>query len=442
MKKYQFILILLLLISFFTKAQEIPKEQRMQWFEDAKLGIFIHWGIYSVNGTSESWAFYNGHISHKDYMKQIEGFTASKWNADEWATLIKESGAQYTVITTKHHDGVALWDTKYGDNNIILNSPAKRDLITPFAVAIRKQGLKLGFYYSLIDWSHSNYPNFTRKEKRYKVEDDTVRYANFTKYNLGQIAEISQFYPDLYWFDGDWEQSAERWHAPEIRSLILENNPNAIINSRLRGYGDYSTPEQGVPIHQPQSRYWELCLTMNNSWGYYPRDTNYKTTNQVIRIFVDCLSKGGNLLLDIGPKEDGTIPNEQVTILKGLGRWTQKHSEAIYGTRAGLPADYFNGYSTLSKDSSTLFLYLDNQPTGEVLVKGLMNKVKRAYVVGNNTVLQYSVLGKLSWSKAPGLLYINLPKELQDSDITVIALELDGAVKLWNQVSGVQTTSE
>ena len=442
MKSSRLIFLTLFLSSLACHAQKISKEERMQWFEDAKLGIFIHWGIYSVNGTSESWAFYNEHISHEDYMKQTHGFTAKNWNPDEWAALIKASGAKYTVITSKHHDGVALWDTKYGHNNIMHNSPAHRDLITPFALAIRKQGLKLGLYYSLIDWSYPDYPNFTRSKKRYKVEDDTARFARFTRYNLGQIAELEQFHPDLYWFDGDWEQSAERWKAKEIRQMILESNPHAIINSRLQGYGDYATPEQGVPIHRPKSRYWELCLTMNDSWGYFPTDTNYKSTNQVIRIFVDCLSKGGNLLLDIGPKEDGTIPEEQVAILNGLGRWTNKHAEAIYGTRAGLPADYFNGYSTLSKDSTILYLYLDNRPTGEVLLKGLMNKVQKAYVVGNGTQLKHRVLGKLSWSKAPGLLYINLPEEVQDKDVTVIALELDGPVKLWNIEPKVQTESD
>ncbi|MCK5857042.1 MAG: alpha-L-fucosidase [Bacteroidales bacterium] len=433
-------LLLFLCISLLSNAQDITKEQRMQWFEDAKLGIFIHWGIYSVNGTSESWAFYNGHVSHTDYMKQIEGFTAEKWSPVNWATLIKESGAQYTVITTKHHDGVALWGTKFGNSNMLHNSPAKRDLITPFSKAIREQGLKLGVYYSLIDWSYPDYPNFTRKQKRY--ENDSSRFAKFTKYNLGQIKELGKFKPDLYWFDGDWEQSAERWKAIEIREMILESNPNAIINSRLRGYGDYATPEQGVPIHKPNGRYWELCLTMNDSWGYYPTDTSYKSVNQVIRIFVDVISKGGNLLLDIGPKADGTIPEEQVAILKGLGRWTKKHKEAIYGSRAGLPADYFNGYSAISKDSTTLYLYLDNQPTGEVLVKGLLNKVKRAYVVGSAKEISTQVLGKLSWSKAPGLLYINLPENLQDQDVTVIALELEGTVKLYNQISGVQTDSD
>ena len=409
--------------------EEIPKEERMAWFGDAKLGIFIHWGIYSVNGIDESWSFYNGYISYDDYLKQLDGFTAASYDPDYWAKLIKESGARYAVITSKHHDGVALWDTQQSDLNVVDRTPAGRDLIKPFVKALRKEGLKVGLYYSLLDWSYPDYPNFTREEKRY--EDDTVRWNRFVKFNFNQLKEISGFKPDLYWFDGDWEQNAEKWHAEEIRELVLSDNPYTIINSRLQGYGDYATPEQGVPISRPESPYWELCLTMNDSWGYQPNDTNYKTANQVIRIFVDCISKGGNLLLDIGPKPDGTIPEEQVDILKELGRWTKKHAAAIYGTRAGIDCKYFNGYTALSKDKKTLYLYVDNKPNGPLLVKGLKNKINRIWVVGNGTKLTYKIMGKQYWSDVPGLLYIDLPEEVQDDQVTVIAVLLDREIDMY-----------
>ena len=168
---------------------------------------------------------------------------------------------------------------------------------------------------------------------------DPGRQAAFTLFNHGQIAELGElFNPDLYWFDGDWEQSAEWWEAPQIRNMILERNPEAIINSRLQGYGDYATPEQGLPLVPPKDPYWELCMTMNDSWGYQHNDRNYKSPNQVIRIFAECLSMGGNLLLDMGPRADGSIPEEQVRILQELGRWNAKHAEAIFSTTAGLPA--------------------------------------------------------------------------------------------------------
>ncbi|WMI65170.1 alpha-L-fucosidase [Aestuariibaculum sp. YM273] len=436
-KRYIAAALLMALFSFQTKAQETEqsKEERMAWFKDAKLGIFIHWGIYAVNGIDESWSFHNGYITYEDYMKQLNGFTAKNYDPEYWAKLIKESGAKYTVITTKHHDGVALWNTKQGDLNVIDKTPAKKDLITPFAKAVRKEGLKLGLYYSLLDWSYPDYPNFLRNEKRYK--DDDKRWDKFTKFNFGQLKELTTYDPDLYWFDGDWEQKAEKWKAKEIRELLFKETPSTIINSRLQGYGDYATPEQGVPVNKPKDKYWELCMTMNNSWGYQPNDTKYKSLNQIIRIFVDCINMGGNLLLDIGPKADGTIPEEQVEILKGLGKWTKKHAAAIYGTRAGIPFGHFNGYTALSKDKTILYLYVDNKPNGPLLIKGLKNKVNRAWVVGNGTKLKTDVVGKLYWSKVPGLLYIDLPEHVQDENVTVIALQLDGEVDLYGDAGQV-----
>jgi alpha-L-fucosidase len=411
--------------------EELPKEERLEWFKDAKLGIFIHWGIYSVNGIDESWSFFNKYISHSDYMKQLHGFNAKNYDPEYWAELIKESGAKYTVITTKHHDGVALWDSKYGNLNTIKQAKAKKDLLTPFVNAARKENLKVGLYYSLLDWSHPDYPNFLRDKKRYT--DDAKRWGKFTKFNFGQLEELTNYNPDLYWFDGDWEQSAEQWKAKEIRELLLNKTPTTIINSRLQGYGDYATPEQGVPITKPKNNYWELCMTMNNSWGYQPNDKAYKSVNQLIRILVDCISMGGNLLLDIGPKPDGTIPQEQIDILKGIGEWTSKHKEAIYGTRAGIPHGHFNGYTALSKDKNILYLYVDNKPNGPLLIKGLKNKVNRIWVVGNGTKLPYNIVGKQYWSSVPGLLYIDVPEEVQDKDVTVIAVLLDGEVDLYRE---------
>ena len=199
-------------------------------------------------------------------MKQAEGFTASKYDPKKWVDLIQESGARYAVITTKHHDGVALWNTKAGDLSVVKSTPAKRDVLAPFVEEVRKHDLKLGFYYSLLDWSHPDYPNKTRTEVRYK--DDPERWNRFVKFNFAQLSELNKTWkPDLYWFDGDWEQSAERWNSKGIVDLLRSDNPNVIINSRIQGYGDYATPEQGVPVVRPQDKYWELCMTMNDSWG-------------------------------------------------------------------------------------------------------------------------------------------------------------------------------
>ncbi len=418
--------------SVFGQKIDPDKEKRMQWFEDAKLGIFIHWGIYSVNGIDESWSFFNDYISYDDYMKQLDGFTAKNYDPAAWAKLISESGAKYSVLTTKHHDGVALWDTHCGDLSVVKKTPAGKDLVTPFVKELRKNDLKVGLYYSLLDWSHPDYPNKTREIKRY--ENDSVKWNRFVDFNFCQLEELSkQFKPDLYWFDGDWEQSAEKWKAKELSEKLRGWNKNVILNSRIQGYGDYSTPEQGLPVTRPASRDWELCMTMNDSWGYQHNDHNYKTPNQVIRILVDCINKGGNLLLDIGPKADGTIPEEQVNILKELGRWTNKHAEAIYGTRAGIPYEHYYGPTATNKEGNILYLYVPHKPNGPLVLKGIKNKINRMWVVGNGTKLNWDVKMKQYWSAVPGIVYIDVPEKVLDPQVTVIAVLLDGKVDLYRE---------
>jgi len=404
-------------------------DPKMVWFTDARLGIFIHWGIYAVDGIDESWSFFNKYLSYEDYMDQLDGFTASNYDPDAWAALIKESGAQYAVLTTKHHDGVALWDTKLSDLNVVDATPAKRDLVAPFVKALRNKGLKAGLYFSHLDWSHPDYDVFRSNEYRYK--DDPERWARFKTFHMGQLRELStQFKPDLWWFDGDWEHSAEEWNAEGIRDSLLTWQPETILNSRLNGFGDYATPEQGLPLN-PSDGPWELCMTMNDSWGYQDHDLNYKTPYQVIHTFADVLNGGGTLLLDIGPTADGTIPDEQVAILKELGRWTSKHAEAIYGTKRGIPFGHFYGPTTVSADNRILYLFLPNGSKGQIVVKGLKNKIDRIRIVGNGTKLDSQILGKQYWSDVPGILYIDVPESESDPIMTVVALQLDGEVDLY-----------
>jgi alpha-L-fucosidase len=417
----------LLCIAITTHAQKHDTD-RMQWFSDAKLGIFIHWGIYAVNGIDESWSFYNELINYDDYMKQLDGFTAAKYDPEKWVELIKESGARYAVLTSKHHDGVALWDTELSNLNTVDATPARRDLVKPFVKELRKAGLKVGLYYSLLDWSNPDYPNMTKSIKRYTT--DSLRWERFVEFNKGQINEISRnFRPDLYWFDGDWEQNAAMWRAPEIREMILDFNPEAIINSRLAGYGDYATPEQGLPTHRPKDRYWELCMTINDSWGYQGNDMNYKSPSQVIRIFAECIGMGGNLLLDIGPMADGTIPPQQVKVLKEMGRWTSKHAQAIYGTSAGLPDGCFDGPTTMSSDSTTVYLFFPGNAGGELMLEGVKNRINKAFVVGNGTSLEVKEYLRPYWSNHAGVYFIKVPEEVLDEQMTVVGLSLDGKLE-------------
>jgi alpha-L-fucosidase len=424
--------IIVFVLSAFAQESPEQKEKRMTWFKNAKLGIFIHWGIYSVKGIDESWSFYNGYISYRDYMKQLDGFNAAEFNPDYWAEIIQQSGAKYAVITAKHHDGVALWDTKETKLNVVEKTPAGRDLIAQFCGSIRKKGLKVGIYFSQLDWSSKNYPHFTKIKKRYDPKENPDRWAVFLKFQQAQLKEVCEkFTPDLLWFDGDWDYNAELWKAREQRMSIFKLLPKVILNSRLNGYGDYATPEQGVPVCKPKDKWWELCLTMNDSWGYQPNDQNYKTPNQIIRLFADCISLGGNMLLDIGPKANGVIPDEQIRILKELGRWVKKHQEAVYDTKSGLPPGHFYGPSTLSEDRKTLYLFIAHRPKGPVLLKGLKNKINRIRVVGNGTKLKWDIKMKQYWSKVPGLVYITVPERVLDEQVTVLAILLEQELKLY-----------
>lgn len=443
--KYRLLIALFFLINtsfaqLLTPAHSITAEQpttpdKMEWFKGARLGIFIHWGIYAVDGVSESWSFHNKRVPHDVYMKQIERFTASKYDPAQWVSLIKESGARYAVLTSKHHDGVALWNTGENDLSIPKGSPARRDVLSPFYAELRKAGIKAGMYYSLIDWTHADYPGFLRDQNKYSISDDPQKWEKFLRFNGNQITELLDLInPDLWWFDGDWEHSEEEWKASEIRKTILMHNPTAIINGRLAGFGDYETPEQNIPIHATPGKPWELCLTSNTSWGYQPDDNDYKTPGELITILAEITGKGGNLLLDIGPREDGTIPEEQVRILKEIGKWTKKHWEAVFDTRQGIPEGHFHGPTSLSADSTVLYLFTDDRT--DLLVKGLVNTIKKATVLGTDKELPVKVVGKISWSEVPGLVFMEVPAEAQDAYLTVVKLELEGKVKLYRGKGG------
>lgn len=416
-------------------------EQKMQWFADAKLGIFIHAGIYSVKGVDESWSFYNKKISHAEYMQQLDGFTLRRYNPAAWADLIQQSGANYAVITTKHHDGVAMYDTRMNRLSSVHATPARQDLVAPLFTELRKRNIKTGAYYSLIDWTHPDYPGFLKDSNRYEIKKYPARWNRFRRFFQGQIDEIGQqLNPDLWWFDGDWEHSAQEWEASKIRRSILARNPAAIINGRLQGYGDYATPEQNFPVSRPPHKWWELCMTINNNWGFQHRDTAWKTPYEVITIFADAVSNGGNLLLDIGPMEDGTIPPQQVQVLEALGDWNRKHERAIFHTVAGMPQGHFYGPTTLSKDSTRLYLFLTGNPGKEIVIKGLSSEIKRISVLGSEAPADWKIVGKISWSSVPGLVYVTVPQQQLDPYLTVLEVQLQQPLKLYRGEGGLSET--
>ncbi|NUR02148.1 MAG: alpha-L-fucosidase [Streptomyces sp.] len=405
------------------------------WFTDAKLGIFIHWGIYAVDGVQESWSFYDDIVPHDRYMSQLERFTGAEYNPKAWADLFARAGAKYAVLTSRHHDGVALWDTEYGDLNL------GKDYLGPYAEALREKDLKVGFYYSHSDWNHPDYAS-TRKpgrppeqeDNRYSEvaaeDEDLEAWERFIAYRDGQIRELaSRYRPDLMWFDGEWDRSEEQWRIPELAALIRSYVPDVVFNARMLSEGDYATPEQGAPIVPPDGP-WELCLTINDSWGYQHHDHNHKSLAQLVRYFTETIGGGGNLLLDVGPMEDGTIPQPQVERLEGLGEWIRRHAEAVYGTVRGLPAGHHYGPSTLSANRRTLYLTLFDVPRAEIGVRGLATKVRKVSVVGTGTELGHRVVGGLH--DAVGVLWIDPPAEADlDPYATVLAVELEGELELY-----------
>jgi alpha-L-fucosidase len=395
------------------------------WFPAAKLGIFIHWGIYAVDGVTESWSFFSGQVSREDYMKQLPGFTASRFDARQWSELFAEAGARYAVLTAKHHDGYALWPT---EQSALRN---ERDLVGEYMEAMRERGIRACLYFSHLDWTHPDYATVGTGDNRFAYpppgQEDPAAWERFLSFHRAQLRELQERYsPELFWFDGDWERDAETWRMTELREELLTRRPSLVINGRMQGYGDYATPEQGVPIEPPAGP-WELCLTINDSWGFQHRDTNHKSLRQIVRIFAETIGGGGNLLLDVGPREDGTITDEQAERLRGLGAWIRPHAEAIYDTGRGLPPGHFNGASTLSADRRKLYLFVFDRPNEFVVLRGVRNKVLGVRTLDGRE-LRHERFGGLH--EVPGWEYVYLRDEHLDPLCTVLEVTLDGELEL------------
>ena len=412
------------------------------WFTEARLGIFLHWGIYSTGEWSESWDWFNGAVDRASYMAQAATFDAGRFDPDAWAEQFERAGAKYAVLTTKHHDGFPLWDTRLSAWNAKDASAAKRDLVGPYCEALRKRGIKVGLYFSHLDWSHPEYatvlpskpphPSHAGNRLAYPEpgHEDPAAWERYLTFHRGQLKELCERYrPDLLWFDGDWERDGAQWRFEELRDQLQQWAPGVVLNSRMGGYGDYGTPEQAMPIRRPDG-VWELCVTLNDSWGYRHRDQNFKTVRQCVRMLAECAGMGGNLLLGIGPRSDGSIPDAQAAVLDGIGRWTSKHEVVLHRTQAGLPTGHWYGPSILSHDRETLYLVVLDRPIDGVAVKGIRNKVLSTRIIGGQ-VTPHRVVGGAPWANLPGELWIDVPPDALDADATVIAVTLEGPLDLY-----------
>ena len=382
---------------------------RLQWFADARFGMFIHWGLYSVTGRGE-WIFNRERWDMQDYAKLTEQFTAEDYDPKTWAKIACDAGMRYAVLTTKHHEGFCLWDSQTCAFNAV-NSAAKRDLVGEYVTAFREAGLKVGLYYSLGDWYNTDWAR--------GFQGDEAAYHRFMQYTRDLLTELMTQYGkiDILWYDLPQCYTALQWQAVDLNHHIRNLQPDILINNRAYTSEDFSTPEQHIAA-APSGRLWESCMTLNNHWGYCPHDNNYKSASQVVLNLAQVASGGGNLLLNVGPSPQGKIPQPAIDILKQTGNWLRQNWKSIYeaSDRHGLS---FNLWGPVTSNGNNMYLHLKNDWGNEIIIGGLTPHVKHARILSTNEPL------KVVRRKHQTILS-GLPRKSQDELITVIHLELDG----------------
>ncbi len=413
---------------------EPPAQQqaRLQWFREARFGLFIHWGVYAVPAgfwqgkpTGAEWIMNQGRIPVADYRAFAEKFTAAKYDPVAWARLAADAGIKYVVITAKHHDGFALFDSAASDWNAVKASGARRDLIAPLAAAVRAQGLKFGTYYS----QSQDWVNPGGGKGRDQPWDEAQQRGDFDTYlrmiALPQVRElVDKFHPDILWWDTEYQMTPER--ARPFFDLVVAQ-PGLIHNSRLGGgvLGDFRTSEQRIPASAMLGRALEVNMTINGSWGYRTDDVNWKSAQQLIRNLSDIASKDGNYLLNVGPTAEGVIPQPEIDRLLAMGRWLKVNGAAIYATRGGLyvkPLDWGRTtFKTAPGGATTLFVHVWTWPAdGQILLPGLTQAPRAGRLLANGTAVNAAV--------TPAGLVVTLPGAAPDADVSVAALEFDAPV--------------
>lgn len=412
------------------------KHPEAQWFDEARFGVFIHWGPYSLREIEASWPLMSHSPQHLDaaaYESLADEFNPSRYEPREWARMAKEAGAKYVVLTAKHHDGFCLFDTKTTDYCATKRGP-KRDLVAPFVEAAREQGLKVGLYFTTIDWHDPDFATIpisphinSPKPNVYAPE----RWWKFHKRFAEQLRELLTNYGriDLIWFDVPGF-GADRWRSAEIKQMMLNLQPHLIVNDRLPEAGDYATPEQFVP-HRPPEEWWETCLTMNDQWAYRSDPNAYKSVTELLDTLLDTTVKGGNLLLNVGPTPDGEWPAEAVSRFAAIGRWLAHSGESIYGTKR-VPEHYppcYYGPMTVKKN--TVYLHVQHLPRKPLELRAIGGKPIGARLVRTGQPLPFrsseisGYWGGLEGSHAVSRVWIDLMPEDCSEWNTVVAVEFE-----------------
>jgi len=368
--------------------------RKMEWFIKARFGMFVHYGLYSLLERGE-WVMNRERIPLAESRELAKSFTAEKFDADKICDLAVKSGMKYVNFTTMHHDGFRLYETDLSDFSS-MQSPARRDLVAEMVAAARKKGLKVSLYHSLNNW--------TDKPDGVDALEDPASYERFIKNTHARIKElVTRFNPvDILWYDGWWPFHADGWQAQAMNAMVKSIQPRIIFNGRNGLPGDFSTPEGHMGAPSPW-RPWEACMTLNNHWGYHRGDHEWKTPTQVIDLLCVAAQGRGNLLLNIGPKGDGRIPNETLDILNQVGEWLQKHGEAIFdtdrftwdlGKRGDHRSDWSHNGSFTAK-GNFLYQMVRYWPGPELTVAGMQCKVKKAVLLGEkNAALDFKQLGE------------------------------------------------
>lgn len=427
-------------------------EKRMQWFVQARFGMFIHWGLYAVPARGE-WVRSNERMPEEKYMPFFREFDPSAAEPKAWVQAAKEAGMGYVILTAKHHDGFCLFDSELTDFKST-NTPMGRDIVREFLEAGREAGLKVGLYYSLIDWHHPDFPHYG--DRYHPMRSDPAAsneerdFERYLAYMHGQVKELCTRYGrlDVLWFDFSYDQlRGEAWRANELADMVRTLQPGILLNNRLEVsgegfgslaqgepapcHGDFVSPERMVPpegLFDPQGRplYWETCTTMNHSWGYCAGDPWYKPASLLLKKLVECVSKGGNFLLNVGPDGNGRIPRQAMDTLKYLGQWMQINGESICG--CGPSGMEKPEWGRITRRENVLYLHIYENALGPLPLYGISaEKIRAMRLLQDGREIPLSV----SWvhSDYPDMAFADLGPDpvLPDGDDTVLKVLLEEA---------------
>lgn len=418
----------------------LSDDERMAWWRDASFGMFIHWGAYANIGGERNgeickggaeWAMDKLNYTVEDYEKVVAEFNPVQFNADDWVKMAKNAGMKYIVLTSKHHDGFCLWDSKISDYDVMDASPFKRDIVKELEEACKKEGIRFCLYHSIMDWHHPKaqsylYPNYNAGQKDQSVNnpDFPIYYENYLKPQVKEL--LTNYDLGVMWFDGEWMADYTTEMGKDMYSMIRDVRPNIIVNNRvdkgrngMEGMdkegeyaGDFGTPEQEIPDTGISSD-WESCMTMNGSWGYKPSDNKWKSSEDLIQKLIDIVSKGGNFLLNIGPDGQGMFPYQSVERLAAMGQWTKANGESIYGAKAS-PYEKPEWGRYTSKDGVIYAHIFDWPEDGQITINTEIKAKKVSFLV--NEAIDLKLDGETST--------IQLPAKAIDPFATVVKIEL------------------